>query len=93
MNVKKKGGKVAPSAEGGQAEFEGGTVNDIEGVGDDQLELVEEEADEVLEESPMGIQAPTQKVEEQAEAEAEDLFDVEADMQVPTEPPAEDQAE
>ena len=60
MNVKKKGGKVAPSAEGGQEEFEGGTVNDIEGVGEDQLELVEEEVDEVLEESPLGMNMPAE---------------------------------
>ena len=58
MNAKKKKGKVAPSAEGGQAEYEGGGVNNVDIIDDDQLELVEEEAEDVLEESPIGIEVP-----------------------------------
>ena len=88
MNMKKKGGKVAPSAEGGSQEyFEGGKpVNDIE-MGDDQvemLELVEEELDEINEES---VEKMPQGVEDEP---AELALSPE---QIATEPPEEEPVE
>ena len=85
MNMKKKGGKIAPSAEGGSSEyFEGGSkpVNDSE-MGDDQvqmLELVEEELEEINEDS-------VEKIPKEEDQPAEETLSPE---QIATERPADD---
>lgn len=85
MNQKKKKSRVAPSAEGGELELEGGKrINDIE-MGDDQLELVEEEQEMEIEASPAGHTQEQQvatepPAEEQVEEAPPEFKEAEADL-------------